>query len=260
MLLSKYVCEHTYVCICATEEHLQEASNSDPKDKAYSGRLEVCGILFGFFSFQTASQDDKSFFLFSHLSRTFITLYMCVYIDIYISMFTLLSLSSFFINLLDGVLDACDGEESCQVCRVGGDDNQSKKPPSPHHQPGRQGCVWNLSSCGEEGKARICIWQKETLHALLRRMKLQGQQVTTASCFSKPSKTLETRFLCNKNTEGSPHCQPLLLYLISFTIVPLIAIRRPVLSSNGNRLRSQNEKSKSKFLQCPFLRDLLYKP
>lgn len=93
LLLSKYVCEHTYVCICATEEHLQEASNSDPKDKAYPGRLEVCGILFGFFSFQTASQDDKSFFLFSHLSRAFITLYMCVYIDIYISMFTLLSLS-----------------------------------------------------------------------------------------------------------------------------------------------------------------------
>lgn len=33
-----------------------------------------------FFSFQTTSQDDKNFFLFSHLSRTYIPLYMHTYV------------------------------------------------------------------------------------------------------------------------------------------------------------------------------------
>lgn len=80
----------------------------------------------------------------------------------YTYMFIHFSPYSFFINLLDGVLNACDSEESCQVCCVGGDDNQSKKPPSSHHQSGCQGCVWNFSSCGEEGKGRVFNWQNET--------------------------------------------------------------------------------------------------
>lgn len=48
---------------------------------------------------------------------------------------------------LNGVLDAGDGEEGSQICRVGGDDYQSKKPPNPHHHPCSQSRVGHLTTC-----------------------------------------------------------------------------------------------------------------
>lgn len=68
------------------------------------------------------------------------------------------------------------------------------------------------------------------------------KQFTRARCFSKLSRTWSHTFYAMKSTEGSPHCQPSLLYLISFAIVPLIAIHLPVPSSNGNRLQDHRTK------------------
>ena len=48
--------------------------------------------------------------------------------------------------LLDGVLYASDGKERGQVSRVGGDDDEGKHPPHPHHHPGGQGGVGHLST------------------------------------------------------------------------------------------------------------------
>lgn len=58
---------------------------------------------------------------------------------------------------LNGVLDAGDGEEGSQICCVGGDDYQSKKPPNPHHHPCSQSRVGHLATCrgtGEKSKQK----------------------------------------------------------------------------------------------------------
>ncbi len=106
------------------------------------------------------------------------------------------------VHSLNGVLDAGDSEESSQICRVGGDDYQSKEPPNPHHHPCSQSRVGHLTTCRETG-------EKSKQKRLMIVPSLKLHQTCELS-----------KYLLNKDQSGK--MQPNLVYFIIWWIKRVI--------------------------------------